>query len=366
MPSQSRAALRRAPKTLSPMTIATGALLALIALLAVPAVLQPARAAKVPAAAPAAAASAIDAAQFAALGREIDRLERESGATLGVAAGWLGAAPAIVHRGDEPFPMASTFKVAVAGAVLSRADAGTERLDRMIAIDAPRYVESDIIAARLIHPGVQLSVHNLLELMLTESDNTATDVLVEIAGGAAEVTKWLRAQGVTGQRVDRDTAGLLRDFFGLGPEPFPDALAAAVAKNPALEQIGDKPNPAFDDDIRDTSTPLAMAALLDRIQSGRALSAASTKVIVDIMTRCRTGAGRLKGLLPAGTVVAHKTGTIGGTVNDVGVVTLPGGRRYVIAVFIKKSARPIAERERTIAEVSRTIRDAMLVREGER
>lgn len=360
MPSQPAAALRGAPKTLASTRIAIVALLASSVLVAV---LQPAHAASPRAAAPATAASAVDAAQLAAIDREIDRLERESGATLGVAAGWLGAAPTIVHRGNEPFPMASTFKVAVAGAVLSRVDAGTLRLDRMIAIEAARYVESDIIATRLIHPGVQLSVHNLLELMLTESDNTATDALVELAGGAPEVTNWLRAQGIAGQRVDRDTAGLLRDFFGLGPGPFPDALAAAVAKNPALEQLGERPNPAFDDDVRDTSTPLAMAALLDRIQSGRALSAASTQVLVDIMTRCRTGVGRLKGLLPAGTVVAHKTGTIGGTVNDVGVVTLPGGRRYVIAVFIKKSARPIAERERTIAEVSRTIRDAMLVRE---
>ena len=66
-----------------------------------------------------------------------------------------------------------------------------------------------------------MSVANLLELMMTVSDNTATDVLTKLAGGPAAVTGWVRAQGVEGLRVDRDTAGIIRDFFGIGPGPFP-------------------------------------------------------------------------------------------------------------------------------------------------
>jgi beta-lactamase class A len=69
--------------------------------------------------------------------------------------------------------------------------------------------------------------------------------------------------------------------------------------------------------------------------------------------------------LPAGTVVAHKTGTIGGTVNDVGVMTLPDGKRQiVIAVFIKESDKPLAERERVIAEIARSVRDYFLLVEA--
>jgi len=89
---------------------------------------------------------------------------------------------------DEAFPMASTFKIAVAGAVLAKIDAGTISLETLLPVDPARYVESDGIANALIHPGVSLSVHNLLELMLTHSDNTATDVLTATAGGPASVT----------------------------------------------------------------------------------------------------------------------------------------------------------------------------------
>jgi beta-lactamase class A len=84
-------------------------------------------------------------------------------------------------------------------------------------------------------------------------------------------------------------------------------------------------------------------------------------VLTDIMGRCRTGEGRLRGRMPAGTLVAHKTGTIGGTVNDVGVITLPADKgQVVIAVFIKKSDVPFDQRERVIAEIARSVRDYYL------
>ncbi len=104
-----------------------------------------------------------------------------------------------------------------------------------------------------------------------------------------------------------------------------------------------------------------MGQLLTRIFRGAALSAASTQTIVGIMERCRTGQGRLIGRMPPGTVLAHKTGTIGGTVNDVGVITLPDDAgQVVIVVFVKKSDMPIADRERAIAEIARSVRDFYL------
>jgi beta-lactamase class A len=82
------------------------------------------------------------------------------------------------------------------------------------------------------------------------------------------------------------------------------------------------------------------------------------------MERCRTGSARLLGRLPLGTVVAHKTGTIGGSVNDVGVVTLPAdGKKLVIAVLIKKSDRPVEDRERAIADIARSVRDYYLFKD---
>ena len=75
------------------------------------------------------------------------------------------------------------------------------------------------------------------------------------------------------------------------------------------------------------------------------------------MSRTRTGAGRIKGLLPMGTPVAHKTGTAGGIANDVGYVTLPDGRRFAIAVYTNSSKTPVADRDRAIAEIARALFD---------
>jgi beta-lactamase class A len=79
------------------------------------------------------------------------------------------------------------------------------------------------------------------------------------------------------------------------------------------------------------------------------------------MRRCRTGEARLKGMLPLGTEVAHKTGTIGGTTNDVGIITLPDdGGHVAITVFVKSSEKEASVRERTIAEVARAVHDFFL------
>jgi beta-lactamase class A len=79
------------------------------------------------------------------------------------------------------------------------------------------------------------------------------------------------------------------------------------------------------------------------------------------MSRTRTGSARLKGLLPKGTPVANKTGTIGGVANDVGYITLPDGRRFAIVVFTNSSATPVADRDRAIAEIARSLFDYFYV-----
>jgi beta-lactamase class A len=267
----------------------------------------------------------------------------------------------VLVNADQPFPMASTFKVAVAGAVLSKVDRGELSLDQLVPIDHAMVVESEGIAQTFKHPGVSVSVRNLLELMLTVSDNTATDHLTKLAGGPAAVTAWVRSQGVEGLRVDGDTAAIVRRFFHIPPGPFPEALAAAIKADPALEDRSDKPSAEFDADPRDTSTPAAMAELLQRIFTGKALKPASTELLTEIMQRNTTGKARIRARLPDGTVVAEKTGTIGGSVNNVGMISLPGDAgKLIVAVFIKQSAKPIEDRERVIADVSRAVYDYYL------
>jgi beta-lactamase class A len=309
-----------------------------------------------------AAASAFAADAPPALVSEIARLGAPAEGVVGVAAWRLdGRGPRVLVNADQAFPMASTFKVAVAGRILSEVDRGQISLDQLVPVPHAMFVESEGIASTFHYPGVSVSVRNLLELMLTVSDNTATDVLTKLAGGPGPVTAWVRAQGIEGLRVDRDTAGLIRDFYRLPPGSFPEALEAGLKANPKLEDIGDKLNPEFDNDPRDTATPLAMATLLEHIFAGRALTPASTKLLTEIMERNTTGKARLRARLPDGTTVAEKTGTIGASLNNVGMITLPGGAgKLIVAVFIRKSAKPFEDRERVIADIGRALYDYYL------
>jgi beta-lactamase class A len=293
---------------------------------------------------------------------EVARIATPVEGTIGVAAWRLdGRGSRVLINADQRFPMASTFKVAVAGTILSKVDRGEISLDQLIPVDAAMMVDSEGLAQTFRHPGVSVSVQNLLELMLTVSDNTATDTLVKLAGGPAIVTQWVRGQGIEGLRVDRDTAGLIREFYHLPTGPFPQALEAGLKANPKLEDLGDKPSAKFDRDPRDTATPVAMATLLERIFTGKALKPASTKLLTEIMERNTTGKARIRGRLPDGITVAEKTGTIGGSLNDVGMITLPGDAgKLIVAVFIKESKKPFEDRERAIADVSRAIYDYYL------
>jgi len=107
------------------------------------------------------------------------------------------------------------------------------------------------------------------------------------------------------------------------------------------------------------STPLGAVQLLRALQSGHALSAPSKALLIGWLTESTSGDKRIKALLPAGTAVAHKTGTDntrGGmtrATNDIGIVTLPNGQHLAIAVFIKDSKATEAQREAVIAHVAK-------------
>jgi beta-lactamase class A len=179
---------------------------------------------------------------------------------------------------------------------------------------------------------------------------------MELAGGAAAVTEYLRNLGITDFRVDRTTREILMDFYGLSGAT-PEIVAEAISKNPALVAAQVDPNPDFEADPRDHTTPLAMLQLLLAIDGGTAMRPESREFLLGVMSRTRSGPGRLKGLLPMGTPVAHKTGTAGGIANDIGYVTLPDGRRFAIAVFTNSSETSVSERDRAIAEIARMLFD---------
>ncbi|MGL0932888.1 class A beta-lactamase [Vibrio vulnificus] len=289
---------------------------------------------------------------------KIEKLSQGLVGRVGVAAQEIGSGASITVNGDQTFAMASTYKVAIAVTLLDRVDKGQIKLSDLV--DLPQQemvVGTNAIAETYVHPGVQFSVANLIEVMITESDNTATDVSLKLAGGPEAVTKKLRSLGITEQRVDRATSEILRDFYGLPDKAFFPVVTKAIADDPSLLVKMTQPNMAFEKDPRDHSTPKAMLQLLLAIDSGKALSAKSSQFLLATMSRTSTGSGRLKGLLPKGTPVAHKTGTIGGVANDVGFITLPDGRRFAIVVFTNSSTTSAADQDRAIAEISRTLYD---------
>jgi beta-lactamase class A len=290
--------------------------------------------------------------------QKIEKLTEGLVGRIGVAAQEIGGDEVIAVNGDETFAMASTYKVAIATTVMDRVDKGELSLDQLVDVPQDMYVVGEIaIAETFPHPGIQLSLANLIEVMITESDNTATDVCMGLAGGAAAVTKNLHRLGITDFRVDRLTTEILRDFYGLPGKATPEVAMEAFKNNPALATTQIDRNMDFEADPRDHATPLAMLKLLLTIDGGKAMSAESSEFLLGVMSRTRTGAGRIKGLLPKGTPVAHKTGTAGGIANDVGYVTLPDGRRFAIAVFTNSSKTSVADRDRAIAEVARALYD---------
>jgi beta-lactamase class A len=303
--------------------------------------------------------------ELARLERELARLAKVTDGTVGVAAVHLETGRRVTLNNGEGYPMASTFKVPVAVQLLTLVDEGKLRLDQMIELKTSDLSPGSGTLSDLFNkPGVALSVRNLLELMLLISDNSATDVCLHLAGGGAAVTARMRALGIEGINVNRSTRELIADWLGIQnlPPRGEHTLAgySALAKAVTPEQAKEA-NSKFNADPRDTSTPSGMARLLERIWKKDCLKRESAELLYDIMRRCRTGDARLKGLLPKGTEVAHKTGSIGGTANDVGIITLPDNAGHVaIAAFVKVATKDMAERERAIAEVARAVHDFFL------
>ena len=275
----------------------------------------------------------------------VETITAKLAARTGFAAQLLGTDMVVALNGDEAFPMASAYKVAIAGKVLALVDQGKASLEQMVNVPPESYVPSPVIADNLIHPGVALSVANLLEVMIVDSDNTATDSLMALAGGPEAVTAWLREIGIEGMSVDRSTAQLSAQIQAI----MEAAGSPGDSSNPAI--------PEFDADPRDHTTPNDMLRLLILLDVGNVLKPQSRDFLLGVMGRTVTGPGRIKGLLPVGTPVAHKTGTVGGIANDVGFVTLPDGRRFAVAIFTKSSTTPPADRDRAVAETARILYD---------
>lgn len=246
-------------------------------------------------------AAAVTSPSLTSLEQQLMSVAKAKGADVGIAALDLNTGEVVSIRGNTPYPMASTVKIAVAALYLAQVEHGRRSLDDMIEGSSAR---------------------SLMSRMMIRSDNHATDILIKDLGGPNKIHAWLTDNGVRGLRVDRNIARLLADKRDLWDE-------------------------------RDSSTPLAMVDLLRKIYKAELIGPSSRNYLLDLMGQCKTGKNRIRGLLPFGTPVENKTGTLNGLSDDVGYITMPDGRRVAVAIF----ARGGSDRPRTIAEAARTIYD---------
>ncbi len=261
--------------------------------------------------------------------------------TLGATALDLASGKRISLHGDERFPLASVCKLPIGMHILAMVDEG--KLSGSATVEI---IKQDV-TTHVSEVGERwpkqrhFPLDELLLLMIAKSDNTAVETLYRIGGGAQAITARMRGWGVDGIRIDR------------------------TERQCGLD--ADRSMPAFIADPRDTGTPDSTVELLRRLCRGELLSAQSTARIIQILTATTTGPARIKGLLPAGCVVGHKTGTTGtvkglnGSTNDVGVITLPhGSGQLALAVYLKGSRHDLPARELVIARVAQALVSARI------
>ena len=264
------------------------------------------------------------------LAQQIAQIAEGSQGRIGVAAIDLATGEEVAVLGDQRFPMASTSKIAIAATFLEGVDRGrwslTSEFPLMVPVPSKRFSSS----VAPVRPGQYFPARELIEMMITRSNNQATDALLAAVGGPAAVNDWARRAGLREFTLTRDIATLVRDDGEVDP-------AVAV-------------------DVRDSATPREMVRLLQGIHQGQWLSASSRRVILGAMERCRTGTRRIPAMLPAGATVAHKTGSLNNTSSDIGIITTPDGRTIAVAIYVTGQGTRL-NREGRIANIARALYD---------
>lgn len=298
---------------------------------------------------------------------DVERLNRDVGsiaerarpARLSVGIMDLANAEVWGLASSQPLPMQSVFKAPLGAAVLAEVDARRLSLDEVITIGAED-LSPQLSAISTAWPGVTTyTVRELLVRAVRDSDNTAADVLMKRIGGPGAVTAWLNARKVAGVRVDRYEREIQMEIAGLASFRPAWKDAAPITQVPVATRRAALAS--FMVDPRDTASADGMINFFSRLENGELLSPASRRLLLQILEESRTGPGRIRAGLPEGARLAHKTGTarpdlgLSPVVNDVGIVTLPDGRRFAIAVFLAGCEGELPRCEAIVADATRAM-----------
>ncbi|HET6970067.1 MAG TPA: serine hydrolase [Phenylobacterium sp.] len=279
-------------------------------------------------------------------------------AVTDVSAGWTAG----VDK-DRPYPQQSVSKLWVAITVMKAIDQGRVAWDAPVTLtEADRSVFFQPVAYNIRGEGYQTHISDLLRRALVESDNAANDRLMREMGGPDGVSAALFDMGLTSVKVgayERDlqarTAGMTwRPEYGIGWN-----FQAAREQQPKAER--EAAMAAYLADPLDGSSPAGITTALAALSRGELLSPDSTQKILALMHAARTGPMRLKGGLPPGWSIAHKTGTgqdfegYANGINDVGLLTAPDGHVYAVAVMMRHTRKPVPERLPFMQAVTRAV-----------
>jgi beta-lactamase class A len=252
-------------------------------------------------------------------------LEHELDGELGVAAIDGAGGRTLGYRQDQRFAMCSTFKMMAAAATLARAQREPGLLDKAIALPKSGFVNYSPVTGK--HAGSTMTVAELCAAALQYSDNTAANTLLRELGGPAALTRYARALGDPDFRLDR----------------WETELNSAIAG-----------------DVRDTTTPLAMARTLRKLLLADGLAPAGQARLRDWMLENTTGDSRIRAGVPAGWKVADKTGTGDyGSAGDIAVVYPPQRPPIVLAIYTRRSAKDADARSDIIARAARIALDGL-------
>lgn len=259
--------------------------------------------------------------RFTGLPEAFAKLERDNNGRLGVFVLDTSSGETCGYRATERFAMCSTFKSLLAAAVLERADKGKESLDRKLTLPTTFLGSSPITQE---HHGGSMAIRDLCFAIITRSDNTAANLLLDTIGGPPGITRFARGLGDDITRLDRTETTL---------------------------------NEATPNDPRDTTSPAAMVADWRKLLLGDVLSPASRKQLTEWLIANKTGDERLRKGLPAGWKVGDKTGSNGETTtNDVAILwPQESPSPVLVAAYLTACPGSDEKRNAVLAQVGRLL-----------
>ena len=267
----------------------------------------------------------------AALRDTIRSFARLAQGTVGVAFKISGDTAYTGINTARHLPMQSVYKFHLALYFLHQVDQKKLTIDQPIAVNKTDWEPKEYspLRDRYQTPPASIPLQDLLSAIILNSDNVACDILFRKAGGPSSVNAYIKSLGIT----DVSIAATETQMHHSWPVQYSN-----------------------------WTTPGAMVILLERFDAGKILSPASTLLLRQWMSESPRVSRRLKGLLPAGTPIAHKPGTsdvspegIAAATNDVGIITLPDNRHLIVAVFVSDAKADETTRENIIALIAQEL-----------